>query len=191
MRRNKSPYQVMMEELAVDSSLWDLETHIAGCFAGYQQNQEFGTAVYFALEMLWGIAVQGRHLEKDGITEYLSASDATLRPDAAFAVPWFCISSLAAAWATYKKKGPPLGKAFGLEGTRGKRPVLGRAERMLDQRAIAQFVWRFAEGERAHDAKDPVARAKGEAANKFNVSDETVSRAWKRFGKAERELHQR
>ena len=82
-------------------------------------------------------------------------------------------------------------KAFGLEGTRGKRPVLGRAERMLDQRAIAQFVWRFAEGERAHDAKDPVARAKGEAANKFNVSDETVSRAWKRFGKAERELHQR
>ena len=78
MRRNKSPYQVMMEELAVDSSLWDLETHIAGCFAGYQQNQEFGTAVYFALEMLWGIAVQGRHLEKDGITEYLSASDATL-----------------------------------------------------------------------------------------------------------------
>ena len=33
MRKNKSPYQVMMEELAADKSLWDRDTHIKGCFA--------------------------------------------------------------------------------------------------------------------------------------------------------------
>ena len=57
--------------------------------------------------MLWGIAVQGGHLEKEGLTEDLGASDATLRPDAAFAVPWFCIAYLAVAWDSYKEKGPP------------------------------------------------------------------------------------
>ena len=53
MRQKRRPYQVLMDECSADSSLWDLETHIAGCFAGYNQKQEFGTAVYFALEILW------------------------------------------------------------------------------------------------------------------------------------------
>ena len=79
MRNKRRPHQILMEELAPDSSLWDLETHIKGCFAGHQLEPEFGTAVYFALEMLSGIAVQGRHLENEGLTEDLSAPDATLR----------------------------------------------------------------------------------------------------------------
>ena len=190
MRKNKSPYQVMMEEVAADKSLWDRDTHIKGCFAGYQHEAEFGTAVYFALEMLWGIAVHGKQLEKEGLTEDLRGPDGTLRADAEFEVPWFCIVYLAVAWDSYKEKGPPLGKAFGLEGPRGKRPVLARLDRMQDQRAFARFVWQSAEVERARGVKDPVARAIGEVANKFDVSDETVTRAWKRFGKAERELHQ-
>ena len=141
MRNKRRPYQVLMDEQVADSGLWDLDTHIAGCFAGYQQNQGFGTAVYFALEMLSGIAVQGTHLEAKGLTKKLISPDGSLRPDAAFTVPWFCIASLAAAWESYKEMGPPLGKAFRLEGSQGRIPVIERLERTLDYRALARFVW--------------------------------------------------
>ena len=131
-RDKRRPYQVLMDERAADPSLWDLESHIAGCFAGYQHKPDFGTAVYFALEMLWGVAVQGKRLERDGLTKKLISPEGTLRPDAAFTVPWFCIASLAAAWESYKETGPPLGKAFRLEGSQGRLPVIEQLERTLD-----------------------------------------------------------
>src|SRR5262249_25948151 len=108
--------------------------------------------------------------------------------NAGFAVPWFAIAALAAAWEAYKEQGPPLGKAFRLEGAQGKRPIIEQLERLLDQRAIARFIAIQAQVHRAAGAKGPLQTAKNDAANHFELSDETVDRAWKRFGPQEREL---
>src|SRR5262245_61119090 len=35
---------------------WDLDEHVNGCLFGYQMNPGYGAAVFFALEVLWGIA---------------------------------------------------------------------------------------------------------------------------------------
>ena len=183
----KRPYQRVMDELGADLVRFDLEKHIRGCFAGYQNRPDEGTAVYFALEMLSGIAIHGRALESQGLTPQLETADGAIRTNAAFSVPWFSITVLAAAWETYKQQGPPLGKAFGLEGSQGKRPVIEQLEKMLDQRSIAHFVARRAQQLRAARTKKPIQTAKNDAADHFELSDETVDRAWKRFGRIERE----
>jgi hypothetical protein len=47
---------VIMDELVGDHAPWDLDKHLSGCLAGYQTDPSYGAAVYFALEVLSGIA---------------------------------------------------------------------------------------------------------------------------------------
>jgi hypothetical protein len=49
---------IVMDELAGEQTPWDLDKHLSGCLAGYQTDQSYGAAVYFALEALSGIAHQ-------------------------------------------------------------------------------------------------------------------------------------
>ena len=46
---------IIMDELA-DGQPWDLDKHLSGCLGGYQTDPNYGTAVFFALEVLSGIA---------------------------------------------------------------------------------------------------------------------------------------
>ena len=52
---SKSLIAVVMDELAGEQTPWDLDKHLSGCLAGYQTDQSYGAAVYFALEALSGI----------------------------------------------------------------------------------------------------------------------------------------
>jgi hypothetical protein len=54
--RSTRPSDVVMDELGGEQMPWDLDKHLSGCLAGYQFDPNYGAAVYFALEALWGIA---------------------------------------------------------------------------------------------------------------------------------------
>jgi hypothetical protein len=54
--RGPRPFETVMDELAAEGDLWDLDKHLNGCVSGYQTDPSYGAAVYFALEALWGIA---------------------------------------------------------------------------------------------------------------------------------------
>ena len=82
--------------------------------------------------------------------------------------------------------GPPLGKAFHLEGSQGRLPVIERLERTLDYRALARFVWDAVFFAGTRGGKKTITAAIGDAANKFGVSEEMVRRGWRLFGRAER-----
>ena len=55
-----SPFEVVMDELPAEAIPWGLNEHLNGCLAGYQTAPNYRTAVYFALEAVWGI---GRDVE--------------------------------------------------------------------------------------------------------------------------------
>ena len=79
-----------------------------------------------------------------------------MSPEATFAVPWIWIRSLATAWETYKTEGGPLGQAFGLEGGgQGKSPIIDKLTQMLDERAIARWIWSRVQEARAAQEGDP------------------------------------
>jgi hypothetical protein len=177
-----------MDELASEQDSWDLEEHLNGCLAGYQTDPSYGAAVYFALEALWGItkdigvrAKSGRLDQQELQPEWL------IDPKRTLPVPWMWIRALGTAWEKYKTEGGPLGHAFGLEGGQGQPPTQEKLAQMLDERAIARWIfWRLQEG-RLEGHKLRIEDLVHEAAEKFGKSDITVRRAWSRFGRRERQ----
>jgi hypothetical protein len=164
---------------------------LAGCLAGYQAATSYGSAVYFALEAIWGIA---RDIEIQSESGQLDPSqidpDWIISPLANRPVPWLWIRSLAQAWGQYKRDGGPLGRAFGLEGGQGKSPVDAKLAQMLDDRAIAR--WIFVRWQKGRLEGKPLRLEDliQEAAEKFDKSDSTTRRAWQRFGRAEKKRFQ-
>lgn len=191
MRRRSSqkprPFEIVMDESLGETTPWDLDAHLDGCLVGYQTASSYDTAVYFALEALWGIArdvgirAKAGKFDSDRLDESWIVS-----PTTTFEVPWIWIRSLATAWERYKTERLPLAQAFGLEGGKGRSPIIDKLEQMLDERAIAHWIWSRIEAARAAGAKIRIEDAVWEAAEKFGKSDETIRRAWKRFGKRER-----
>jgi len=186
--QQRRPSELVMDEFTAERMPWDLNEHLNGCLAGYQITPSYGAAVFFALEVLWGIShdvdvrlnagkLDPNKLDKDG----------KVSPRTNFEVPWIWIRSLATAWAKYKSEGGPLGHAFGLEGGQGKLPVIAQLEQMLDERAIARWIWSHVQSARAAGKEISIEDVVQEAAETFGKSDETIRRAWKRFGRLERQ----
>jgi hypothetical protein len=79
---------IVMDELAGEQT-WDLDKHLSGCLVGYQTDQSYGAAVYFALEALSGIAhdvavrANAGKLDADQLdTNWI------ISPDTNLPVPW-------------------------------------------------------------------------------------------------------
>jgi hypothetical protein len=124
--RAARPSQIVMDELAGEQVPWDLEKHLHGCLVGYQTAPSYGTAVFFALEALWGIARDAEvRANSGGLDPDQLDNDWILSPKTNLEVPWIWIQSLATAWEKYKAEDAPLGQAFGLEGGgQGKPPTI-------------------------------------------------------------------
>lgn len=186
--RAPRPSEIVLDELDADARPWDLDEHLQGCLAAYQIDPSYGTAVYFALEALWGVA---RDVEVQAETGQLDPGrrddDWTIPPTVMVPVPWIWVSALAAAWSKYQNEGGPLGHAFGLEGGQGKDPVTDKLAQMLDERAIARWIGSRAQEVRGAGKKAPIETAIQAAAEKFGKSDVTIRRAWSRFGRFERQ----
>ena len=181
------PSEMVMDEFAEERYPWDLDEHLNGCLSGYETAPSRGTAVFFALEALWGIAcdvnIRARAGEFD--PDQLN-KDWTVSPRITFGVPWIWIHALAAAFEKYKSEGGPLGQTFGLEGGQGKPPIIDKLMQALDERAIARWIWSHVQAARGAGEEIRIEDVVWEAAEKFGKGDETIRRAWKRFGKLER-----
>jgi len=176
-----------MDELAGERVPWDLDEHLNGCLAGYQTAPSYGAAVFFALEALWGIARDvGIRAEADILDPAQLDKDWILAPKTDLAVPWIWVRALATAWESYKVDRGTLGQAFGLEGGQGRPPIIDKLMQMLDERAIARWIWSRVQNARTAGEKIWIEDVVQEAAEKFGKSDETTRRAWKRFGQLER-----
>jgi hypothetical protein len=185
--RTPRPSQIVMDELVGEQIPWDLDQHLNGCLVGYQSDPNYGAAVYFALEALWGIARDVGVRAKAGTLDPAQLdNDWIISPRTNLALSWLWIRSLATAWEKYKSEGGPLGQAFGLEGGQGKPPISDKLMQMLDERAIARWIWSRIQETRAAGEKMRIEDVVQEAAEKFGKSDVTIRRAWQRFGQLER-----
>jgi hypothetical protein len=185
--RTRRPFEKVMDEFAEELTPWDLDEHLHGCLAGYQAAPSYGASVYFALEALWGIARDVGIQAKEGKYDPAQLdADWTIAPRANLAVQWIWIRSLATAWEKYKSERVPLGEAFGLEGGQGRRPVDDTLTQLLDERAIARWIWSRVLAAREANKKIRIEDVVQEASEHFYKSDETIRRAWKRFGRFER-----
>jgi hypothetical protein len=178
-----------MDEFIGERIPWNLDEHLNGCLVGYQTAPSYGTAVFFALEALWGIARDmGVRAEAGKLDPEQLDEDWIVSPRTNLEVPWIWIRSLATAWEKYKDDRGPLGQAFGLEGGgQGKPPIIDKLAQMLDERAIARWVWSRVEEARAAHKKIRIEDVIQEAVEKFDKSDITIRRAWERFGRRERQ----
>jgi len=181
---------IIMDELA-DGQPWDLEKHLTGCLAGYQTNPSYGTAVYFALEALSGIAHDvAVRASADVFDPSQRDADWIISPNAKLPVPWMWIRALGAGWDRYKADREPLGVAFGLEGGgQGKSPTINKLAQMLDERAIARWIGSQLAAAREAKRKIRIEDLVQQAAEKFQKSDVTIRRAWQRFRREERQLN--
>jgi len=173
--------------LAPESKAIDIQKHLHGCLAGYQATPSYGSAVFFALEAIWGIAADVRQRAADGLlTPGQRESEWGMNPRSEVAVPWIWIAALGEAWDRYKSEGGPVGQAFGLEGGKGKNPISKNLDQLLGERAIARWVWHQVTSKRAQGEQCTIEAGIQEAAEFFNCSDTTIRRAWKRFGQEEK-----
>jgi hypothetical protein len=185
--RGPRPFETVMDELATAQDSWDLEQHLNGCLAGYQADPSYGTAVYFALEALWGIANDiGVHAQS-GVGQVELDPEWIIDPKTRLPVPWMWIRALGKAWERYQADGSTLGQAFGLEGGQGKPPISDKLAQMLNERAIARWISTRVQQARSAGEKIRIEDVVQEAAVKFGKSDVTVRRAWARFGRRERQ----
>ena len=178
------PAEKVLRELGGKDIRWNVDKHLAGCLRAYEQNTSYSTAVYFALEAIAGI---GREIltkaESNELPKELEDPEWGLNPTQNVGVPWLWIYSLSKAWERYKASDEDLGKAFGLEGGRGKSPTAKKLDTMLDQRAMATWIWRKVQKERAAGRKFRIEDAIGEAANDFNLSEDRIRTIWKNHGR--------
>jgi hypothetical protein len=166
---------------------WDLDEHLNGCLAAYQIEQSFGAAVALAFEALSGIARDVEIRAKAGCFDPDQLDEQWIvSPKETFPVPWIWIRALSTAWERYNSESAPLGRAFGLEGGQGKSPALTKILQMLDERAIAHWVWWRVEKLRAAEQKVSIEGVIQEGAEKFDKADITVRRAWEKFRKLEK-----
>jgi hypothetical protein len=188
--RAPRPSEIVMAEFAGEQVPWDLGKHLNGCLAGYQTDPTYGAAVFFALEALWGITYDiGMRFKNGKLDPGQLDTDWTISPKINLPVPWIWIRTLATAWERYKGEGGPLGHAFGLEGGQGKSPTADKLAQLLDERAIARWIWSRVQNARAAHEKIRIEDVIQDAAEKFNKSDFTTRRAWRRFGRRERQRH--
>jgi hypothetical protein len=186
--RGTRPFETVMDELAVERGPWDLEQHLNGCLAGYQADPSFGTAVYFALEAMWGIANDvGVRAQSGTLGQDELDSEWIIAPKTRLPVPWMWIRALGAAWERYQTDGGTLGQAFGLEGGQGKPPISDKLAQM--KRAIARWIFSRVREAKKAGKKIRIEDSVQEAAKKFGKSDVTIRRAWARFGRRERQRH--
>ena len=188
-RQGPRPFEIVMDEAGEEAFPWNLDEHLNGCVAAYQNEPSYTAAVYFALEAIWGIA---RDVEIRPRTDTLpqdgSDEDWQIPPLSTVGVPWMWVAALAAAWGKYKLEGGPLGEAFGLEGGgQGKPPAMTKLLQMLDERAIARWIWARVQKARAAGDEIDIEDVILEAEEKFYRSDGTIRRAWRRFGGRERQ----
>ena len=183
-RQGPRPFEIVMDEAGEEAFPWNLQEHLKGCVAAYQIKPSYSAAVYFALEAIWGIArdvdirVKTGTLPQEEVNE-----DWQIPPLKTVPVPWIWIRALATAWVKYRKEGGPLGQAFGLEGGgQGKPPAMTKLMQMLDERAIARWIWSRYQEARAAGNQIEIEDVILEAEEKFDRSDVTVRRAWRRFG---------
>jgi hypothetical protein len=181
---------IIMDELA-DELPWDLDKHLSGCLAGYQTDPSYGTAVYFALEALSGIAHDvAVRASTDVFDPSQRDAEWIISPNAKLPVPWIWIRALGAAWDRYKSEREPLGVAFGLEGGgQGKSPTIDKLAQRLDERAIARWIGSQLAAARVAKKKIRIEDLVQKAAKKFGKSDVTIRRAWQRFSRRERQLN--
>jgi hypothetical protein len=188
-RQGPRPFEIVMDEAGEDAFPWNLDEHLNGCVAAYQNQPSYAAAVYFALEAIWGIArdvdVRAKMgtLSKEELNE-----DWLLPPLQTVPIPWMWIRVLATAWRKYRNEGGSLGEAFGLEGGgQGKPPAMTKLLQMLDERAIARWIWARVQKARAAGDDMDIEDIILEAEEKFDRSDGTIRRAWRRFGGRERQ----
>lgn len=186
--RGPRPFETVMDELTVEQAPFDLDQHLNGCLAGYQTDPSYGVAVYFALEALSGIARDAMVRANTGKLDPDQLDpDWIIAPTTPLAVPWIWIRALGTAWERYQTEGGTLGQAFGLEGGQGKPPISDKLAQMLDERAIARWVFSHVQEARAVGKKIRIEGVIQQAATKFGKSDVTIRRAWARFGRRERQ----
>jgi hypothetical protein len=186
--RGPRPFEIVMDELAVEQDSFDLDQHLNGCLAGYQTDPSFGAAVYFGLEALWGIARDATVRANTGkLNPDQLDAEWIIDPKTTLPVPWIWIRALGTAWERYKTDGTTLGQAFGLEGGQGKAPINDKLAQMLDERAIAHWIWSRVQEARTAGKKIRIEDVIQEAAEKFGKSDVTIRRAWVRFGRREQQ----
>ena len=148
----------------------------------------YGVAVYFALEALSGIARDAMVRANTGKLDPDQLDpDWIIAPTTPLDVPWIWISALGTAWERYQTEGGALGQAFGLEGGQGKPPISDKLAQMLDERAIARWVFSRVQEARAAGKKIRIEGVIQQAATKFGKSDVTIRRTWARFGRRERQ----
>jgi len=177
-----------MDELTGEQDCWDLNKHLNGCLAGYQTDPSYGAAVYFGLEALWGIANDVRVRANTGrLDPNQLDAEWTIDPKTSVPVPWIWIRALGAAWERYMTEGGTVGHAFGLEGGQGKQPIDDKLTHMLNERAIARWIFSRVQDARAAGEKIRIEDVVQEAAGTFGKSDVTIRRAWARFGRRERQ----
>jgi hypothetical protein len=90
---------------------------------------------------------------------------------------------LTEAWERYKDGDEGLGKAFGQEGGQGKPPISKKLDTLLDQRAIATWIWRKVQKEKAAGRRFRIEDAIGEAADYFGLSEDRIRTIWKYHGR--------
>lgn len=189
--RSRTPRlsDTVMDELSGEQP-WDLDKHLHGCLAGYQTDPSYGAAVYFALEALSGIAHDVAIRASAGTLDPNQRNaDWIISPITTLPVPWMWIRALGTAWERYKTERGPLGVAFGLEGGgQGKSPTIDKLAQMLDERAIARWIGSELTAARRAKKKIRIEDLVQDAAMKFGKSDVTIRRAWRRFGRRERQL---
>jgi hypothetical protein len=189
--RTPRPFEIVMDESAEERFPWDLDDHLNGCLSGYETAASYGAAVFFALEALSGIArdvdtrAQAGEFDRNELDK-----DWIVSPRTTFGVPWIWIWSLAAAFEKYKSEGGPLGQTFGLEGGQGKAPIIHKLMQILDERAIARWIWSRIQVARTAGEEIRIEDAVQDAAVKFGKSDVTIRRTWQRFHQPEQKRTQ-
>jgi hypothetical protein len=181
------PFEIVMNETSEQPTLFDLEEHLNGCLAAYQIERTFGAAVALAFEALRGIARDVENRARTGSFRPDQLDEEwIISPRERFCVPWIWIRALSTAWEKYNSEGGPLGRAFGLEGGQGKSPTLAKIMQMIDERAIAHWIWWRVQTLRATGQKVSIEDVIQEAAEKFGKHDITIRRAWGKFGGLEK-----
>ena len=189
--RQPRPFEIVMDEAGEEAFPWDLDEHLNGCLAAYQMNPSYGAAVFFALEALWGIARDVGVQAKAGSLDSAQLDEHwILPPGKTLPVPWIWIRFLSTAWEKYKTEDGLLGHAFGLEGGgQGKHPTIAKLMQMLDELAIARWIGSQVQAAPAAHKKIRIEDLIQDAAEKFDLSDTTIRRAWRRFGPRERQRY--
>ena len=81
--------------------------------------------------------------------------------------------------------GEPIEKAFGFKGAQGTRPVAVQLDRLLDQRAVAMWIWnRILSLREVGPKRGTVEQALGDAEEHFGMSIERIRAIWKKYGRA-------